>query len=216
VKHLATVSLLILSAALLCHARQPPRAEDKAEAPSKQADGARRLNEILEQEQRQQQQGGGELDKSLLPDASGVEGLDPQTKERYYAAMREYYDYRASGYRHRLLIFEWQFLSSKIIFFVVIFLVLTGVYFSGVQFHSSLRRKRAAEPAAASQVSEVVKTDRGGVTQVETAVTEITEIEASAKGIKVSSPVLGVIILIISFMFFYLYLLFVYPIVDSF
>ncbi len=43
-----------------------------------------------------------------------------------------------------------------------------------------------------------------------------TEISASAKGIKVSSPVLGVIILVISLAFFYLYLIYVFPIEDIF
>lgn len=205
-KYLAAASLLILSAALLCHAQaqQPAKAEDRAKAPPEQSGGAKRMNELLDEAQ---QGGGKEPAKSVLPDASAVEGLDPPTKERYYVAMREYYDYRASGYKHRLLIFDWQFLSSKIIFFEVIFLVLAGVYFSGVQFHSSLRRKRgAADPAATGQVAEVTASEKG----------EVTEFEASVKGVKVSSPILGVIILVISFMFFYLYLLFVYPVVDSF
>jgi hypothetical protein len=39
-----------------------------------------------------------------------------------------------------------------------------------------------------------------------------TDIEFSGKGIKVSSPVLGVVILAISLGFFYLYLRHVYPI----
>ena len=43
-----------------------------------------------------------------------------------------------------------------------------------------------------------------------------TEVELSAKGLKVSSPVLGVIILTISLAFFYLYLLHVYPVENVF
>ncbi len=45
---------------------------------------------------------------------------------------------------------------------------------------------------------------------------ETTEIVASVKGIKVSSPILGVIILVISLLFFYLYLVYVYPITEIF
>ena len=41
-----------------------------------------------------------------------------------------------------------------------------------------------------------------------------TTISASAKEIRVSSPVLGVIILIISLLFFYLYLIYVFPIEE--
>jgi hypothetical protein len=43
-----------------------------------------------------------------------------------------------------------------------------------------------------------------------------TTLEASATGIKLSSPVLGVIILALSLAFFYLYLVHVYPIEEIF
>jgi hypothetical protein len=56
----------------------------------------------------------------------------------------------------------------------------------------------------------------GGVEEVMPAQRDdITEIEASVTGIRVSSPVLGVLILVISFLFFYLYLIYVYPVVDT-
>ena len=42
------------------------------------------------------------------------------------------------------------------------------------------------------------------------------EVEISMQGIKVSSPVLGVIILTLSLAFFYLYLVYVYPIQEIF
>lgn len=41
-------------------------------------------------------------------------------------------------------------------------------------------------------------------------------VELSTSGIKVSSPVLGVIILALSLAFFYLYLVYVYPIKEIF
>lgn len=44
----------------------------------------------------------------------------------------------------------------------------------------------------------------------------VTEFSASLKGLSVKSPVLGVITLAISLAFFYLYLVFVYPIEDIF
>jgi hypothetical protein len=80
---------------------------------------------------------------------------------------------------------------------------VVGVYFSGVQFHSSLRHKNAP-PVIKEGALQAVTVDQH----------DMTEIEASLKGIRVSSPVLGVLILIISFLFFYLYLIYVYPIVD--
>ncbi len=131
-----------------------------------------------------------------LPLASHSELFDSPTKEKYLAALREYYDYRISGLQHRQRVFEWQLFSSKVIFVIVLVLVFTGIYFAAVQFHSGLSRKAKTEGSSESN--------------------EVTEFAASVKGIKVKSPVLGVIILVISLAFFYLYLAYVYPIENIF
>ena len=104
-------------------------------------------------------------------------------------ALKAYYDYRISGYAHRERVFAWQLLSSRIIFVVVIFLVMTGIYFSWLQFSRSLKSTKGEE-------------------------FKETTFEASATGFKVSSPILGVIILAMSLAFFYLYLAYVYPISE--
>lgn len=148
------------------------------------------INKLIEAEKKDKEQS-----IPIIPQGSSIAMLDDATKEQYFAALNEYYKYRISGYKHRQEVFYWQLLSSKIIFVVVIFLVLVGIYFSGVQFHSSLKWKRSK-----------------GVGEKE----EATSIEASIKGIKVSSPILGIIILVISFLFFYLYLAHVYPIEEIF
>jgi hypothetical protein len=109
---------------------------------------------------------------------------------RYLVAM---YDHRATGMVHRTKVYEWQFLSSKIIFAVVLILVATGVYFAAIQFHLGIRAKNRKSQNDAEERSEI---------------------EASLTGIKVSSPVLGVIILTLSLAFLYLYLIFVYPIEE--
>lgn len=95
-----------------------------------------------------------------------------------------YYENLTRGLSHRQKVFDWQYTSSVIIFYVVIGIVLIGLYFSWMQFH----RKDG-------EVGE-------------------TTMEASKEGFKVSSPVLGVIILLLSLAFFYLYLLHVYPISE--
>jgi hypothetical protein len=114
---------------------------------------------------------------------------DAKTREKYFEAMREYYAYRIAGLQHRRLVFAWQLTSSKLIFVTVLVLVLAGIYFAAVQFHTGIREKR-----------------------VEVA----SELAVSADGLKVTSPVLGVIILVLSLAFFYCYLVFVYPIADIF
>jgi hypothetical protein len=114
---------------------------------------------------------------------------DPQTRALYLSAMREYYAYCNTRLQHRRSVFGWQLLSAKIIFVAVLLLVFSGIYFAAVQFYSGLKTN------AAPQTTEIV---------------------ASMKEVKVTSPVLGVIILVISLAFFYCYLVYVYPIADIF
>jgi hypothetical protein len=115
---------------------------------------------------------------------------DPAANRAFLDAVREYYVYRASGLRYRSRVFEWQLFSSRVIFATVIMLVGSGIVFAAIQFRAGLKRTRAAAPDAA------------------------TELDLSAGSVKVSSPVLGVIILVISLGFFYLYLVYVYPISE--
>lgn len=168
----------------------------KESSPEKPTEQAERMRKILEG------LGNNKSDTPILPDSSSLEILDDQTRERFFMAMREYYDYRTSGYKHRTKVFEWQLASSRVIFVVVIFLVLTGVYFSWVQFRTALREKHPPESAKEATL--------GG--EDPPAKPDVTEFVASLKGVRVSSPVLGVIILVISLVFFYLYLVYVYPV----
>jgi hypothetical protein len=129
-----------------------------------------------------------------MPDPTALKAMDENTRKRALAAWRGYYDYRVSGYEHRKRVFEWQLKSSKYIFVIVVMLVFAGIVFAAIQFYSSLNAKQGSGG------------DKG----------DATELSASYKGIKVSSPVLGVIILVISFLFFYMYLVHVYPIEEIF
>ena len=114
--------------------------------------------------------------------------MDPATYQAYQQSLQKYYEYRIHGFTHRQRIFEWQYASSKIIFIIVLLLVLAGIYFAAVQFHSGLKyaKKKALQE-------------------------ETTELVFSWKSIQVKSPVLGVIILVISPAFFYLCLVHLYP-----
>lgn len=129
-----------------------------------------------------------------LPEGPPAFVKDKVTYTKYLEALQAYFDYRKSGLMHRRDVFEWQLLSTKIIFVIVLLLVSAGVYFAAVQFHVEIRDRKAGKAAPQSK----------------------TEITASAEGIKVSSGVLGVIILSLSLAFFYLYLVYVYPIGNVF
>jgi len=124
----------------------------------------------------------------LAPSAPPEWLKDAATNQAFLDSAREYYVYKASGLRYRSRVFEWQLFSSRIIFATVILLVASGIMFAAIQFRAGLRRPHAS--------------------------TEATQIDLSAGSVKVSSPVLGVIILVISLAFFYLYLVYVYPISE--
>jgi hypothetical protein len=145
----------------------------------------KRLSEYVENEKKDTV----ETSKLILPPSS----TDPRLDSFQLISWENYYEYMTHGYKHRKNVFSWQLVSSKIIFFVVIFLVLMGIYFAWLQFIRVIYKD-------AKTIAEELKT----------------ELTASPNEFKVSSPVLGVIILLISLMFFFLYLKYVYPITELF
>ncbi len=152
-------------------------------------------------------------DLSPQPLPAGID--DPKLKAKFEAAMNGYFDYYIAGYEHRQRVFRWQLLSSKIIFVIVTFLVLSGMAFAAVQFREGMRERATALASAAAAAGAGASAI--SVRPVALPTAEVTKIAASAeKGIEVSSPVLGVIILVISLAFFYLYLVYVYPISELF
>jgi hypothetical protein len=114
-----------------------------------------------------------------------------------WGALQRRFEYYISGMDHRSRVFEWQHFSGRLILGFVLLLVSTGIFFSYLQFRLYLRSTDPANKQADNQNMD-------------------TDLELSAAGVKVSSNVLGVIILALSLAFFYLYLAFVYPIQDTF
>ncbi|MDR8390597.1 hypothetical protein NC796_05570 [Aliifodinibius sp. S!AR15-10] len=157
-----------------------------------------RVNGILQEMQQEMGQQSQMVPDSVImpPTLAQQQMLDDSTLAMYQNAMYAYYEYRVSGFAHRKNVFAWQLFSTKLIFWSVLILVFSGIAFSGIQFYKSIK----------------LGPDEGAGPTGGTA----TEFEASAKGIKVTSPVLGVIILVISLAFFYLYLVYVYPISEIF
>lgn len=182
--------VVLLTVTLLSVAPPAIAQDDSARAPLD-------FDAIRQQVETDMQNQPSTLSPPMLPDGAAL--TDSLTQARQQDALQAYFNYRVHGFDHRLRVFEWQLLSSRIIFVVVILLVLLGVYFSGVQFHRGLHEadaRAALDPETPPEAKPV------------------TEIEASMEGIKVSSSTLGVIILVISLAFFYLYLVFVYPIEE--
>jgi hypothetical protein len=134
--------------------------------------------------------GGMESPATLAPDVACVDIGDEATQTRCWRAFEAYFDYYESGFEHRRRVFAWQHFSSRVIFVGVFVLVGAGLFFAWLQFRRDGRERRDGESAPGHEVA------------------------IGPSGVKVSSPVLGVVILTLSLAFFYLYLIFVYPIQE--
>jgi hypothetical protein len=116
-------------------------------------------------------------------------------------------------------VFDLQYYMSIIIFIVVIFIVLTGLYLSYKQFeftHEMIRDHRDMKKAIVSQgpdgKSTITDTSAGEQAGTDISLSGTNTFEISKDGIKINSAVIGLIILSMSIAFFFLYLEFVYPI----
>jgi len=106
---------------------------------------------------------------------------------------------------HRWRSFNFQYYASIVIFLMVIIIVMTGIVFSGIQFRHTLKKLQIKEKI----IDAINKKDQQTPELVDAMKTEL---QVSKDGIKLNSSVLGVIILVVSIAFFYLYLIYVYPI----
>lgn len=145
-----------------------------------------------------------------LPKVWCGEISDEPTKDVCWKAYRASLDYYETGLTHRTKVFEWQHTSTILIFWVVVTLVGAGLFFAWLQFRAALR-PRPSKPSS-PDAPDV----KGTVEMVVTAASGVSTVEIGKDGFKVSSPVLGVIILALSLAFFYLYLVYAYPISELF
>src|ERR1043165_6642839 len=119
-------------------------AKSNAEAPKEQSEPGKRLDEYIEDYKQKSSAAsssagqvappkdfGGEVrpEAELFVIMDKLQQFDEPRRAKVLASFNEYLDYRISGYQHRREVFKWQLFSSKITFYVVILLVLAGVYF---------------------------------------------------------------------------------------
>lgn len=126
--------------------------------------------------------------------------------------------------QHRWRSFSFQYTASIIIFILVIIIVLSGLVFSAWQFRIAMKQMVVKEAVAKAITQPPVHPEpvppKLAPAQADAqnppanqAISALkNELEVSATGIKVNSSVLGVIILVLSIVFFYFYLLYVYPV----
>lgn len=122
---------------------------------------------------------------------TSVFALDAETNALILERIRRYQKHQIAALEHREQVFNWQLISNKVSFVVVLVLVLSGICFSAVQFWKSMQMPADKFAEAAD-----------------------TEFSAGADGVTVRSSVLGVVVLVISLAFFYLYLVHVFPIEE--
>ena len=96
-------------------------------------------------------------------------------------------------------VFEWQYISSIIIFCMVMLVVICGLYMSYMQFK-----------LATSRLTKTAKS--GGKLDDDTKRLLDADMELGKDGIKIKTAVVGLVILVISLAFLFLYLKYVYPI----
>ncbi len=97
-------------------------------------------------------------------------------------------------------VFQWQYISSILIFFLVMIIVLIGLYLSYLQF------KMATKIFTAPPSPDKPDNSAGYVDMMKA------DLELGKDGIKINTAVVGLIILTLSLAFLFLYLKYVYPI----
>lgn len=124
--------------------------------------------------------------------------VDIETQRICWEIQRKYLRYFEWGYEQRKDVILFQNFSTKVILIVVISLVLLGMYFAWYQFQIAMKAMKQRVDAGESIEGTGEKE----------------ELKISGSEIVARSSYLGVVILVVSLAFFYLYLVFVYPIEE--
>ncbi len=131
-----------------------------------------------------------EAQSSQRGDTLGVDALKNPSFQNYSGqsprVQESFEEYKLFSLDHRKKVFNWQYYSSIIIFVTVLLIVYSGLILSFMHFRQSLKSNLDSE----------------------------TEMEIGKMGIKVRSSIIGIIILLISVSFLYLYLAHVYQIKE--
>ncbi|WP_243350088.1 hypothetical protein [Parabacteroides sp. FAFU027] len=103
-------------------------------------------------------------------------------------------NYQIDKFKRNKAKLEWQYTSSKIIFYFVLLIVMLGLILATLHFIQTFKNLKSLNRNK-----------------------DESEIEVSIQGIKINTSIIGIMILGFSLAFFYLYLIYVYPLnpIDS-
>ena len=121
--------------------------------------------------------------------------------------------YDLESLQHRRASFSFQLIQGWVIFIVVMVLVLGGFVLAFMQFKLD-EKVTLAKLKLPESNGEAKKTDGEKTSSAGQNGTKETTFEFSAKGVKISSSVIGLIVLAMSFAFFYMYITHVYTITE--
>ena len=150
---------------------------------------------------------------------AGLSGGASAACQQWQKAM---YEHQVWIIEYRQRAYEAHHIYTIIVFAIVCALVLLGMYLSWREFSLGAKRRESLLGKLLLRTRKPAATDpaEGKAPEVMAAKAEPqagsgTQLELNAQGVKVSSQVLGVVVLIISMGFFYLYLKTVYPIQEN-
>ena len=134
-------------------------------------------------------------------------------EQNYYEALLRHNEFEKERFAYDLFrfndnkdSFRFQYIQTWVIFAIVVLLVMSGVYLAYLQF--KLDEKKAL---AQLEIQKLLAKNTVAEPLVGTsAVGGETSLEVSTSGIKITSSVIGLVVLAMSFAFFYLYVLHVY------
>lgn len=153
-------------------------------------------------------------DKDFWHDTEAIKKMSELKKEqihfeslvRHNEFEKERFAYDVFRFNDNKDSFEFQYVQTWVIFVVVMLLVLSGVYLAYLQFR--LDEKKALAHLEIQQLlakSKATEPETGKSTA-----SGETTLEVSTSGIKITSSVIGLVVLAMSFAFFYMYVLHVY------
>jgi hypothetical protein len=188
---------------------------------------------------------------AAMPAVTVCTGFEAPVRNECLAAYAAYFRYQASVFKQRQAVFDFQLLSTKLILFMVMLLVMAGLTFAALQFWHTFKtpviqfQSATATPKAAAtdspdkpipptatppagivaeqQVPPTISpTGLSSDKQSPAAPTPPTpqpsgmpdlasDLEVSLTGFKVKSSVIGLLLILVSMCFFFLYLRYVYP-----
>ena len=142
---------------------------------------------------------------------------DSATRTACEAYAKAAFEHQVWALQYRQRAYEAHHSNSFWVFVLVCALVLLGMYLSLREFNLDSRRREALIAQLSKRLGRIAagKADEAKAEAADVGAAPVTTLGIDPTGVKLTSPVLGVIILVVSMGFFYLYLKTVYPINET-